>query len=268
MTNLVRYEAVSYTLEETLDLGKVLAQSGYFSDARDAAKAVAKILAGRELGIGPLASLTGIYIVQNRVTLSANLMAACIKRSGIYTYRVSWSDNSCSIEYFEHGESIGVSEFGSADQQRAGLSSEPWKKYPRNMWFARAMSNGAKWYCADVFAGPMYTPEELGADVTEDGQVIELPAQSEPEPQRIANPPTNRVLSLDPAAYRLKLWHGLNDLVSEARILGVPTADVEQMQFSGDAPNEVIIEMGRTLRAAINAKKQNVADSQLVEASA
>src|SRR5687767_13340910 len=69
-------------------LGDVLAKSGYFQDARDAAQAVVKVLAGRELGIGDIAAMTGIYIVKGRVTLSANLMAALVKRSGRYNYRV------------------------------------------------------------------------------------------------------------------------------------------------------------------------------------
>jgi hypothetical protein len=30
------------------------------------------------------------------------------------------------------------------------------------MLYARALSNGAKWYCPDVFGGPIYTPDELG----------------------------------------------------------------------------------------------------------
>jgi len=42
-------------------------------------------------------------------------------------------------------------------------------KFPKNMLFARAMSNGIKWFTPDVFAGPVYTPEELGsAVITED----------------------------------------------------------------------------------------------------
>jgi hypothetical protein len=40
------------------------------------------------------------------------------------------------------------------------------------MLFARAMSNGARWYCPDVFAGPAYTPDELGADV--DGETLAM----------------------------------------------------------------------------------------------
>jgi hypothetical protein len=40
------------------------------------------------------------------------------------------------------------------------------------MLYARALSNGAKWYCPDVFGGPIYTPDELGAVV--DGETGEL----------------------------------------------------------------------------------------------
>ena len=43
------------TLDDTMTLGKVLAQSGYFADSREAAQAVVKILAGQELGFGPIA---------------------------------------------------------------------------------------------------------------------------------------------------------------------------------------------------------------------
>jgi hypothetical protein len=154
----------TYTLEETLQLGKVLSSSGFFSDSREAAQAVTKILAGRELGIGAIAAMTGIYIVKGRVTMSANLMAAQVKRSGRYNYRVArLDDTGCELVFFEGKDEIGRSSFTKEDAQAAGLwnSSDPWKRTPRNMLFARAMSNGAKWFTPDIFAGPVYTPDEL-----------------------------------------------------------------------------------------------------------
>ena len=66
---------------DTMTLGTVLARSGYFQDARDAAQAVVKVLAGRELGFPPIASMRGIHIIKGQVALSANLIAAAIKRS-------------------------------------------------------------------------------------------------------------------------------------------------------------------------------------------
>lgn len=156
-------------------LGDILAKSGYFQDTRDAAQAIVKVLAGQELGFGPVASMTGVYIVKGKVSLSANLMGAAVKRSGRYNYRVlELTDEAAEIEFFEDGKGIGRSRFTLQDAQKAGLNgSDNWRKYPRNMLFARALSNGVKWYCPDVTGGPAYTPDELGAMVDEDGDVVE-----------------------------------------------------------------------------------------------
>ena len=168
------------TLSETMQLGDLLAQSGFFADSRGAAQAVVKVLAGREIGFGPIASMTGIHVISGRVSISANLMAAAIKRSGRYDYRVrEMTAQRCEIEFRERNgdkwEIIGSSEFTAQDARAAGTKNMD--KYARNMLFARAMSNGARWYCPDIFGGPVYTPEEMGATVDgETGEVIDAPA--------------------------------------------------------------------------------------------
>ena len=170
MTDLVK-------APDVMTLGTVFAKSGYFQDARDAAQAVVKMLAGQELGFGPVASMTGIYIVKGRVSLSANLIAAAVKKGGKYNYRVAeLSDVACKIVFFEGKEQIGESSFTMDDAKVAGLVTENYRKFARNMLFARAMSNGAKWFCADVFGGPAYTPDELGAQIDmETGEMLERP---------------------------------------------------------------------------------------------
>jgi hypothetical protein len=168
------------TLTDIVTLSEILAQSGFFSDSRSPAQCVAKILAGKELGFGAIAAMTGVYIVKGRVTLSANLIAAAIKRHGRYDYRVKRLDNqACEIEFRDGDEPIGSSTFTLADAKAAGLGGDNWNRYPRNMLFARALSNGAKWYCPDVFGGPIYTPEELGEE--EDAEEpVERPAIAPP----------------------------------------------------------------------------------------
>jgi hypothetical protein len=161
-------------------LGALLSASGYFKDARDMAQAAVKIQAGAELGIPPVAAMSSIYIVEGKPTLSAVLMGALVKRSGRYNYRVTEHDNDhCTIVFIEDKEQIGVSTFTYEDAQAAGVARNPtWNKYRRNMLFARAMSNGCRWYCPDVFGGPIYTPEELGEQrINADGemQVVESP---------------------------------------------------------------------------------------------
>lgn len=157
------------TTLDDMSLGRVMAESGYFADARQAGQALVKILAGRELGFGPVASMTGINIIRGRITLSANLIAAAVQRSGRYEFRVrEMSNDNCTIEFFDRGESIGVSEFSMMDAKMAGLTGDNWRKYPRNMLYARSMSNGARWFCPDVFGGPIYTPDELDSMATID----------------------------------------------------------------------------------------------------
>lgn len=159
--------------EETEKVALAMQKSNWFKDVTDVDKAVVKILAGREMGFGPFASMRGVYIIQGTPALAANLMAAAVKRSGRYNYKVKQMlDTVCEIEFFENGQACGSSTFTADDARRAGTQNMG--KFPRNMLFARAMSNGVRWYCPDVLGGSaVYTPEELGAEVNEDGDVIE-----------------------------------------------------------------------------------------------
>ena len=167
-----------------------MAKSGYFNDSREAAQALVKILAGQVMGFGAFAAMSGIHIIQGRPAIGANLMAAAVKGSGRYNYRVTeMTDKVCTIKFYEHGEEIGVSSFTVEDAKKAGTKNLD--KFPRNMLFARAMSNGVRWYCPDVFSGsPVYTPEELGADVDEEGNVINGQFTDAPAPKKTVPPPT------------------------------------------------------------------------------
>lgn len=145
-------------------LATSLTKSRLFPGLANAEGALAVILAGAELGVGPIAALTSIHLIKGRITLSASLMAAAIRRSAAYDYRVTeHTATACEIEFTRHGRAIGSSRFTWQDATVAGLtSSDTWRKFPRNMLFARAMSNGARWHCPDVFSGaPVYTEDEL-----------------------------------------------------------------------------------------------------------
>lgn len=144
-----------------IELGKVLGASGYFADAQSAAQAAVKVMAGAELGIKPIAAMTGIYIVKGRVMLGATLLASLVDQHPDYSYEVKKLDNTgCDIEFYKNGRPIGVSTFSAADAKNQGTQNTD--KFPRNMYFARAMSNGVKWYCPGVLGGlPVYTEGEI-----------------------------------------------------------------------------------------------------------
>jgi len=203
------------TLQDTMTLGGTLAKSGYFSDANQAAQAVVKILAGREIGFGPIASMTGINIIKGRVTLGANLMAAAVKANPRYNYRViSLNDDGCEIAFFEGQQEAGRSIFTKQDAQRAGTQNMG--KFPRNMLFARAMSNGVKWFCPDVMNGQtVYTPDELGAEVDEEGNMINVtpspPSQDATfeealDPPQEAEPPVTPPHWITDPKVRARFW--------------------------------------------------------------
>lgn len=164
---------------------KLLAASGYFGTSDDAivgmAQVAAKILAGRELGFGPFAAVNGIHLISGKPAIGANLMAAAVRSHPRYDYKVkTLTDKLCELEFYDGGQLAGVSSFSIQEAKEAelttGKNSHTWKKYPRNMLFARAMSNGVRWYAPDIFSGnTVYVPEELDVRVDGDGNVIDTP---------------------------------------------------------------------------------------------
>jgi hypothetical protein len=182
-------------IEDVQRLGKMFAASGFFQDSRDMAQAAVKVLAGAELGIPPVAAMMGINIIKGKVALGANLIASRVKAHG-YDFRVKRLDNTgCVLEFLGKKDDLGKrlklgeSSFLEEDAKLAGLTGgENYRKYARNMYFSRAMSNGYKWFTPEVTSGmPVYTPEEMGANVDADGEIIpEQPKQAEVADRRIA----------------------------------------------------------------------------------
>lgn len=168
------------TFDDMTRLGDVLAASKFFKDSTQAAQCVVKILYGAELGIGPVTAMMGIHIIDGKPSLSANLLASRVKTSERYDYRVrEHTAETATVEFFERGESLGVSRWTAKEAAQAGLAGKQnWKNYPRQMLFSRAMSEGVRTFCPDLFGGaPVYTPEELGAEVDgESGEPILMTA--------------------------------------------------------------------------------------------
>jgi len=153
-------------MAEIQTISKTFFDSGLFADTKSAAQAMVRILAGQEIGIPPFAAMSGIHIIQGKPTIGAGLIASRVKGSGKYDYKViEMTDKICTIEFFQGGSSIGSTSFSIEDAKKAGTKNLD--KFPRNMLFARCISNGVKFYCPDVFSGPVYVPEEM-QQVTED----------------------------------------------------------------------------------------------------
>jgi hypothetical protein len=185
MNELIKQQQLP--INEIMSMGKAFQESGMFPDIKSAAQAIVKIQAGQEIGITPFAAMTGIHIIQGRPTIGAGLIASKVKSSVKYDYKVKeMTEKACILEFYEGKELIGVSSFTLEDAKKA--QTKNLDKFPKNMLFARAISNGVKWFCPDIFNGPVYTPEEFGEvpEKTDDvsHEVISTPAAEViPEPE-------------------------------------------------------------------------------------
>ena len=160
---------------DAISIGETFYKSGMFADIKSAQQAVVKIMAGAEMGISPFQAMSGIHIIQGKPTIGAGLMASRVKARGKYNYKVTeMTDKVCTIDFLEGGQIIGTSSFTIEDAKKAGTKNLD--KFPRNMLFARAMSNGVRWFCPDIYEGPVYVPEEMES-ITEDVQAVEVKKQ-------------------------------------------------------------------------------------------
>jgi hypothetical protein len=158
---------------DIMNISKAFYESGMFTDIKSIAQAMVKIQAGQEIGIPPFAAMTGIHIIQGKPTIGAGLIASRLKGSGKYDYRVvEASEKVCSIDFYQGNTKIGNSTFTIEDAKKALTKNID--KFPKNMLFARAISNGVKWYCPDIFSGPVYVPEEMQVVTTEEATHIEV----------------------------------------------------------------------------------------------
>jgi len=157
-----------------MELAAIAAESGD-SGCRTPQKAAFRMIVGQAMGIPAALAVIGIRITNGRPSIDAGLMAAQIERSRQYAYTIEeHTVDRCWMKFWKDGKLVGESVFTMDDARKAGLANkDTWKSYPRNMLFARALSNGARWYCAGIFGGSIYTHEELGITVDEEGRAVE-----------------------------------------------------------------------------------------------
>ena len=154
-------------LREPMALSEIFVKSGMFPDVKSQAQGVVKILAGRELGLTPFQSMGGLYFVNGKIGIQANICSGLIRKSKKYDYTIiKITSEICEIDFFDISEKetpklLGRSIFGKTESARAGLiNKDNYKNYPDSMYFARAISQGAKRYTPDCLMG-YSTIEEL-----------------------------------------------------------------------------------------------------------
>jgi len=206
----------------------VLHKSHFFPKSIQSPEAaLAVMLAGRELGLGPMESLRSVYIVDGQTSMSSGLMAAMILQAGHSYEIIESTDTVCTIKFTRSNGQSYTHTFSIEDAKRAGLAGKGnWEKYTRAMLWNRCISAGARAFMPDVIHN-LYTPEEMGASVavTEDGDVTidaavkdvtpkAEPEQKAPEPEGQQaewgqDPPKGVSRPWEPEQLKHALWYNV-----------------------------------------------------------
>jgi len=169
MTNELATRAAGLDMADTLPdverLASTLMRAGngfipkHFTNA---AQVAAVILSGREMGVPPMASLRNFFLIEGKVGMDASFVLGRMLSAGVTHEWLRDDDTGAVVRLTRPGGKPYESSFTKEDAIRAGLwSKNIWKQYPRAMLRARAITAGARAYAPDVFAGAVYTAEEL-----------------------------------------------------------------------------------------------------------
>jgi hypothetical protein len=136
---------------------------------------------GEMLGLPPMAAITGIHVIEGKPSASAGLISALVRRAG-HKLRVSGNAKSATCQItrcddpdytFEVTWTLHKNSDDNPSAEAAKLlSKEVWQKYAASMLKSRAISQCARDACEEALFGLHYTPEELGAEVDEEGNLL------------------------------------------------------------------------------------------------
>ena len=128
-----------------------------------------------------------MVVMRDRMTMSADLMAAVVRRAG-HKLRVREQDMSVTATLIRQDdpdyEFTVTWDEAKARQARLWGQRGPWVQYPRQMLRSRAITEVCRQGASDALAGVIYAPEELGGpdtrtDATPD-TAHNCPAPAEP----------------------------------------------------------------------------------------
>lgn len=171
---------------------------------------------GAALGLEPLQALASIAVINGRATLSADLMAAVIRRAGHTLRIVENSPESVTAILIRADDKTFKFEvtWDKDKAVKAGLWGQrgPWSQYPAQMLRARAITEVARQGASEVLMGMIYSPEDFNATITDIGEVIETPianntpAKPTAAPQNPAMQPTAATQELPQTAKSITRW--------------------------------------------------------------
>lgn len=181
--DLVERKPVDYLAEfqKTKELCKQLMQTSHYSKLQEVG-VFAIVEAAKSLNIDPRLALGGgLYFVKGKVEMSSRMMAALIRKNKHSITRDPKSDDTVCILHGKRSDTgdTWTESFSMDEASKAGISgNDVWKKFPRDMLYARALSRLARQLFPDVI-GNCYVEGEIALDPSIKDEmpnpVIEIP---------------------------------------------------------------------------------------------
>lgn len=236
-------ELMPRSFESLMKLATMAATSG-LAKVSSPEQAATIIMTGLELGLTPMQALRGIYVVEGRPFLSADMMVALVRQSG---QCVEWdvvekTDTRCTIRAQRVGGKPIERGFTREDAQRANLKSVH-ASYPATMLYHRCCATICRELWPDILLG-MYASEEQGDEVS-----------FQPSSRVVASRPEPVVVDVA--------------VTTEAPAAPVPAPSASRDWSAEIAATESVEALGRLgdeLRAAANSKAIDLATSRALGA--
>jgi hypothetical protein len=201
---------------------------------------LAAIMAGRELGLPPMQSLSQIAIIDGRPALSAFAMRALITSRGHELWVEDSTSTRCILGARRRGTERDMRVMWTWDDAlRAELSGKRnWQHYPRQMLLARATGDIGRLGFADILGGMPYVTEEIEDGFGGiNGNGPELPPDPHPRPStgptRRRRQPRN-VTPEETAEVRDAL-DTANAVASVAAATGAPPSEIAARVIAAEA---------------------------------
>lgn len=185
MSELVRQET---DLSTKMEYAKAMSSSNLLPKSYQGSPAnlLFALEYAQALGVEPIHAITSIHIISGKPTASADLMAATVRRAG-HKLRVTGDDTyaEATLIRADDPDFQFTARWDIAKAKQANLNTPTWKNYPGAMLRSRAITEVIRAGAPDAMFGLIYTPEELGAVVDQDGK----PVDTRKAPVPNGNPP-------------------------------------------------------------------------------
>ncbi|MDP4175438.1 MAG: hypothetical protein Q8933_15800 [Bacteroidota bacterium] len=151
-------------LEKKKELAQIFIKSGLIpSQLNTPEKVLVCMFKSQELGLPALEGLSGMAVINGKVTLQGNLLLALINRSNkAKKIVIDEQETYCSVTMSRRDYEFEYTfQFSLDDAKKAGLlDKQIWRQYTKTMLKWRAVSGCARVVFSDIIGG-LYTPEEI-----------------------------------------------------------------------------------------------------------